>query len=157
MRNNLNQYCIGLLFIVCLWSCDQQEVYYEFVSISQSQWSKSNNDACFVLDSVNINPSRKYNINVEITHNVNYEYETLWLNVKQLHQDSIIVSDTLECILINQYGKWLGSGNGPTRQVTISYKTNILLDTTKQNQVCIRHAMDNLQLKGIEKIGLKIY
>jgi hypothetical protein len=37
------------------------------------------------------------------------------------------------------------------------YKTNQKIDTALHNEVIIRHAMQDLKLKGIEKIGLKIY
>lgn len=37
------------------------------------------------------------------------------------------------------------------------YKTNLRIDTTLHNEINIRHAMKDLKLKGIEKIGLKVY
>ncbi len=72
-------------------------------------------------------------------------------------QDSISKRDTLECVLIDDFGKWYGSGNGATRQLSVVYKTNQKIDTALHNEICIRHAMQKLNLKGIEKIGLKIY
>ena len=88
---------------------------------------------------------------------MNYAYETLWLYIDQTLQDSISVRDTLECLLTDRNGKWLGSGNGPLRHLSFSYKTDIALDTAIQSQICIAHAMQDLQLNGVEKIGLKIY
>jgi gliding motility-associated lipoprotein GldH len=88
---------------------------------------------------------------------VSYEYETLWLFIDQTLQDSIGVRDTIECLLTDKNGKWLGRGNGPLRHISFSYKKDIALDTAKQSQFCIVHAMQDLQLKGVEKIGLKIY
>lgn len=155
MTSKLAHYCFGVLVILCLWSCKQQEVYYKFEPISQNQWDKGS-ELCFDLDSVTINPLQTYTINVEISHNIIYAYRTLWLYLDQTLQDNIIVRDTVECLLSNENGSWLGSGNGATRQLSFLYKTDISVDTTFQNQICISHGMQDLQLKGIEKIGLKI-
>lgn len=156
MKSNLIQYCLIALFTFCLWSCKQNEVYYKFVPISQNEWNKSN-IICFEIDSIPVNHRKRYNVNIELSHNVKYEYETLWLFIDQTLSDSIIVRDTLKCLLTNDNGKWLGSGNGPLRHISFSYKTDIALDTAIQSQVCIAHAMKDLQLRGVEKIGLKIY
>ena len=156
MKSNLAQYCFAILLIICLWSCNKNEVYYKFIPISQSKWDKSNK-VCFNVDSINMNPGKIYNIDIELSHNLSYEYETLWLYIDQTLQDSISVRDTLECLLTDKNGKWLGRGNGPLRHISFSYKKEIALDTEKQSQICIVHAMQDLQLKGVEKIGLKIY
>lgn len=156
MINNLIQYVIGVLMFACLLSCSQKEVYYEFASIPQNKWSVSN-EICFVVDSIYINPSSGYDINVEITHSVAYPYKTLWLYLDQTIQDTIFIRDTLECLLTDEVGKWRGSGNGSIRQISFEYKKGISIDTAKHNQICISHAMQDFLLKGIERVGLKIY
>ncbi len=155
MRSNLTQYLIGI-FTLTLLSCSHKEVYYEFVNISQNQWSK-NSEFCFNLDSVPLIPPNIYNIDVEITHNLDYVYKMLWLYLDQTFQDSTVVRDTLACHFTNENGKWKGSGNGPTRQVSILYKTHLNKDSVMPIKICIHHAMQDLRLTGIEKIGLKIH
>lgn len=156
MMNNLTLYVIGVLVFVGLLSCKQNEVYYEFVTIPQNQWEKGY-DICFELDSIQIDSSRQYNIDIEVSHNVKYAYKTLWLYIDQTLLDTIMVRDTLECLLTNDIDKWRGSGNGPIRQISFQYKEGINLDSAKEKQICISHAMKDLQLKGVERIGLKIY
>lgn len=156
MRSSFTQYLIVIFAFISLLSCSHKEVYYDFALIPQNQWSK-NSKVCFDIDSLSIIPQHTYNIDVEITHNLDYAYKTLWLYLDQNIQDSIISRDTLECVLTTENGKWKGSGNGPTRQVSVLYKTGINLDTTKQMKICIYHSMQDLHLKGIEKIGLKIH
>lgn len=156
MKYNLTHYFIGVLITVSLWSCNQNEVYYEFATLPQNQWNKDN-EICFEIDSVFINSLRKYNMDIEITHNVTYAYNTLWLCIDQFQNDTVIKHDTIEFVLTNDIGQWKGRGNGPTRQFTVLHTTDLNLDTTKQNKVCFHHAMQNIQLTGIERIGLKIY
>lgn len=150
------RYFIVILFLVCLTSCKQNEVFYEFESIPQSKWNKSH-DICFAMDSVPENIKPNYHLSIEIAYNLNYPYKNLWLIIDYLLQDSILKQDTLECILMDSADKWLGSGNGPTRQLSVLYKTDFVMDTAQLNQICIRHAMQDIQLDGIEKIGLKVY
>lgn len=156
MLNNFIKYFIVVVIFVCLISCKQNETYYQFAFIPKNEWAK-NNEICFSLDSISVNPLHKYTVSVEITHNIGYAYKNLWLYLDQTLQDTIPIRDTLNCTIIDDNGKWEGVGNGPIRQLSVLYKTNIALDTTDiQRKICIRHAMQDFQLKGIEKIGLKI-
>lgn len=156
MRSSLNLHLIGIFAFISLLSCSHKEVYYEFAEIPQNQWNK-NSKICFDLDSLSVIASQTYKVDIEITHNLDYAYKTLWLYLDQNFQDSIVMRDTLECVLTTENGKWKGCGNGPTRQLSVLYKTGINLDPTKQMKICIHHSMQDLHLKGIEKIGLKIH
>ena len=147
---------IGLVLFGCVVSCSQGEAYYQFRPIPQHEWSKSQ-EVFFSLDSIAINPQHNYALTIEITHNISYSYKNLFLYIDHTLQDSISVRDTLECLLVDDLGKWFGSGNGATRQLSLLYKTNQKIDTALHNEISIRHAMQDLKLKGIEKIGLKIY
>lgn len=156
MANSLIRYLVGAIIIVCMGSCNQKEAYYKFISIPHNKWNKQD-EICFKIDSL-IGPSKyNYTISLEITHNINYSYKNLFLYLNHTLQDSISSRDTLECQLVDDYGKWYGRGNGATRQISVLYKTNLKIDTTLHNEFCIRHAMQDLELKGIERIGLKVY
>lgn len=156
MSNSFIRYFFGIVVFGCMFSCNQGEAYYEFRPIPQNEWSK-NHEVGFMLDSVPINPQQSYAISIELSHNISYTYKNLFLYINQTLQDSVSVRDTLECMLVDDYGKWLGSGNGATRQLSVMYKTNQKIDTSLHNEIIIRHAMRDIHLKGIEKIGLKVY
>ena len=156
MINSLIRYFVGAVFFVCMASCNQNEVYYKFTSITQNEWNKQD-IICFELDSSSINPKHSYTVSLEIIHNISYPYKNLFLNIDHILQDSILSQNTIECLLVDDFGKWQGSGNGATRQLSVLYKTNFKVDTTLHNEICIRHAMQDLNLKGIEKVGLRVY
>ena len=156
MTNNQSLYLVGIILFVLLTSCKPNEVYYKFEPIPQSNWNK-NNVICFDIDSVPVNVNSRYYVSIEIAHNLNYPYKNLWLSINYLEQDSVLWEESLECFLSDDSGKWLGSGNGPTRQLSVLYKTNFVLDTAKHSRICIRHAMQDVHLNGIEKIGVKVY
>ena len=156
MISKLTHLFVTLVLFGCMASCSQGEAYYQFRPIPQYEWSKSQ-EVSFLLDSAAINPQHNYALSIEITHNISYRYKKLFLYLDHTLQDSIPVRDTIECVLVDDVGKWYGSGNGATRQFSLLYKTNQKIDTTVHNEINIRHAMQDLKLKGIEKIGLKIY
>lgn len=145
-----------LIVILCgMASCNGDEVYYKFKPIPNHQWARGQ-EITFLLDSASINNNARYNVSIEITHNVGYQYKNLFL-LLDYTQDSTVVHDTVQCFLVDHHGRWIGSGNGATRQLSVPYKTNFRIDTALHNEITIRHAMQRLNLKGIEKIGLKIY
>lgn len=156
MISNLIRCFIVVVVFGCSAACNQGEVYYQFRPIPQNEWGM-NQEICFSLDSAAIMPQHSYTISIEITHNINYSYKNLFLYLDHTLQNSISLRDTLECMLVDPSGKWLGTGNGATRQISVLYKTNQKIDTALHNEICIRHAMQDLKLKGIEKIGLKVY
>ena len=156
MINSFIRCFVGLAILGCMASCNEREVYYKFSPISENEWSKEQ-EICFLLDSVPFNTNSNYAVSLEIVHNINYKYKNLFLYLDYSQQDSILYTDTVECILVDDYGRWSGSGNGATRQLSVPYKTNLKIDTALHNEICVRHTMQDLTLKGIEKIGLKIY
>lgn len=156
MSNSFIRYFIGIVVLGCMLSCNQGEAYYQFRQIPQNKWSK-NHELSFTLDSVSLNPQQNYAISIELSHNISYTYKNLFLYINHTLQDSVSVKDTLECMLVDDYGKWLGYGNGATRQLSVVYQTNQKIDTALHNEIIIRHAMQDIHLKGIEKIGLKVY
>lgn len=156
MASSFIRYFIGIAILCCMLSCNQGEVFYKFKPIPNNEWGKQE-DICFLLDSLSVNSSGSYTASVEISHNISYQYKNLSLLVEQNIGDSILLKDTVECILVDNSGRWTGSGNGATRQLSVQYKTNLKIDTALHNEICVRHTMQDLALKGIEKIGLKIY
>ena len=157
MANRFTLFLVVLAVLFVALSCNQdEEAYYKFLPIPQNEWTK-HHDITFLLDSsANIATSR-YTISLELVHNISYPYKNLYLLVDYTLQDSILLQDTVECVLVDGAGRWEGSGNGATRQLSVPYKTNFRIDTALHNEIVIRHAMQDLNLKGIEKIGLKVY
>lgn len=156
MASSIIRFLICLAISACIFSCNEGEVYYKFTPIPENEWSKYQ-DICFSLDSISIKSVNDNALSLEILHSISYKYKSLFLYLDHIHQDSVFLQDTIECVLVDNYGRWYGSGNGATRQLSVLYKTNFKVDTALHNEICIRHAMQDLKLKGIEKIGLKIY
>lgn len=151
----LIRYFIGLAFFGCVLSCSQAEVYYKFKPIPNHKWDKQQ-EIDFVLDSMSVDTSKNFTLSIEISHNITYPYKNLLLLLEHSANDSIMLKDTIACVLVDSSGRWIGSGNGATRQLSLPYTSNIKIDPALHNIISVRHAMQDLHLKGIEKIGLKV-
>lgn len=143
MESSFIRYFIVIAILCCMASCNQGEVYYKFEPIPNIEWGKQQ-EICFLLDSLSVKPSDNYAISVEISHNINYQYKNLSLLLEQNIGDSILLKDTVECVLVDDRGKWVGSGNGATRQLSVLYKTNLKIDPALYNEICVRHTMQDL-------------
>jgi gliding motility-associated lipoprotein GldH len=84
-----------------------------------------------------------------------YPYQNLWLLCKQEQPDSMVVTDTLECMLADDFGKWLGNGMTLYQNV-FSLRDRYYFPDTGAYTLNIRHGMRDELLKGIENIGLLI-
>jgi gliding motility-associated lipoprotein GldH len=70
--------------------------------------------------------------------------------------DTIYRCDTLHFRLTDDYGKWLGSGTGGLHQISLPYKSDIPLDTSRLYILQIKQIMKDDPLIGVEKVGIKI-
>jgi gliding motility-associated lipoprotein GldH len=59
--------------------------------------------------------------------------------------------------IVDDYGKWMGRGVGSLRQLSIPYKTSVLLDSTRNYEINIFHLINKDPLHGIEKVGIRVY
>ncbi|MDO5666013.1 MAG: gliding motility lipoprotein GldH [Bacteroidia bacterium] len=136
-------------------SCNEGEVYYRFHPIKNNNWSKQT-AFDFLLDSLSVDPNKRYDISLEVINNNRYPYQNIWLFVQQNIADSTFVVDTIEVKLTDIHGKWLGKGGAGLYQLSIPYKTSIALDSTRNYLIRIRQGMKDDALEGIEKVGVLV-
>lgn len=151
-----NTLILAAILISIITSCGKGEAYFEFEKVEKGEWHRDT-VLVFNVDSLTVNPLLKYDIQLDIVYTSLYPYHDLWMMVTNNIIDSIFLSDTIQTSLIDDYGKRTGSGNLGLYQLSVPYKTNIKLDTITPYTVSVGHAMRDIKLKGIEKIGLKIY
>lgn len=144
-------------FVVCafLSSCDEGAVYYRFHPIKNNNWNKQV-AVNFLIDSLSVDPDKRYDVVLEIVNNNQYPFQNIWLLVQQNITDTTFVSDTVEITLADSQGKWLGKGSAGLYQLSVPYKTSITLDSTRAYLVRIRQVMKDNPIKGIEKVGLLV-
>ena len=127
-------------------------VYYEKYQTIDNPWDK--NKEYFFICEID-DQAANYNLSLQIRNNNLYSYQNLWLFLGEEQLGGSIVRDTIECILADSYGKWLGSGIS-IYQLNIPIRTNYNFPQKGSYTFTIRQGMRDENLKGIEQIGLRI-
>ena len=138
------------LCIACL-SCTKS-AYYEKYQTINVQWDK---DSVYFFAYEIEDPSASYNLSLEIRNNNLYPYQNLWLFCTEEQPEGLVLSDTIECMLADDFGKWVGSGIS-IYHLSIPIRTNYTFPRTGKYILNIRQGMRDDQLRGIEQIGVRI-
>ncbi len=137
-------------------SCNRNEVYFVFQGIDNGSWNKDS-VVNFELDSLPFNPLLKYNMELEVVHSNAYPYRDLWIVISHNLIDTLFVQDTLKIELVNDTRDKVGSGNAGLYHLSVPYNNNITFDSTNVYCINVEHIMRDKEVKGIHKIGIKIY
>lgn len=163
MKRSYLPYFVALMALAAAWACQRPQAPYEsaaFGTIDSRGWVYG--------DTMVMNPSTALDscpgtarLAVVVRHADNYEYGNLWLELTSpavtasptdsLTADSMCI-DTINVVLCDATGRWLGSGTGPSRVFTDTLPARYGYDCL--HPVTIRHIMRVDTVKGIEQIGL---
>lgn len=104
-----------------------------------------------VEDTVHIH---KFYLNIR--HSTDYRYANIYLFINSTFPDGKEARDTVECILAEPSGKWLGKGISNTRDNQILLRRGLRFPKTGNYIFEIEQAMREPELTGIMDIGLRI-
>jgi gliding motility-associated lipoprotein GldH len=141
---------IVMLFVS---SCDNNKVLDNYKAIPTSGWER---DSLVNFDIDITNTVQKYNLYLNVRNKPSYNYSNLWLFVDIKEPDGAVSKDTVEIILAEPDGKWLGEGfNGLKTHVNI-FKSYFTFDKTGVYSIKIQQGMRENNLKGINDIGFRV-
>ncbi len=144
--------CFFILLFVAF-SCDNSRYFEENKQIAGSVWNR-NNIVSFkvpVTDTHSVN-----NVYLNIRHNGLYEKSNLYLFINIIAPNGNKLRDTVNCLLANDKGKWLGSGLGDIYSNQLLYKKDITFPIAGDYTFEIEQAMRMDNLKNVEDIGIRI-
>lgn len=144
--------CAVASMLTCCTGCNgTTDSFGQFVTLSEAGWAYG--------DTVKIRPEwldtmASKQLSVAIRHNDSYLYRNVWIEVSLPDTAGNVLRDTVNLVMADQYGRWLGKGIGSSYQCSqkISRPVNIAAGT----DVSLRHVMRVDTLKGIEQIGIII-
>ena len=144
-----------IVFISCLvlFSCDRNGIYDENINTVKNSWSE-NNAAKFQVDIKDTISS--HNIYVNIRNTTDYPNSNLYLFITTTSPTGFTKLDTLECLLADEQGNWLGKGFGYLRDNRVPYKHNIRFPLKGSYKFEIKQAMRTEELKGIAAVGIRV-
>ena len=142
-----------IAIIVMFTSCDSSIVFDEYKSFENQNW---NTDSAAFFNYVTTDTTSKNEIKIKLRHTVEYEFQNLFLFIET------DVMDTVELVLANKEGMWLGSGIGDVREFEFEYQ-NAKLFSKKGNysfkiEQAMRYGMaEKIQvLNNVLAVGLSI-
>jgi gliding motility-associated lipoprotein GldH len=134
-------------------SCDSGTLYDDNKRLPDNVWQadKILRFEVELKDTVNI---CKFYLNVR--HTTSYRYSNLFLFINTTFPDGKEARDTVECILADPSGKWLGKGISNIRDNQVLLRRGIRFPQQGTYIFEFEQAMREAELDGIMDIGLRI-
>jgi gliding motility-associated lipoprotein GldH len=137
-------------FLVC--SCTSSE-YEKSYHIDDESWTVENT----LQFNIDVHDTyHRYNLYFNIRNSDVYSYSNIYMFVNVLYPDNTLMVDTVEGILADSKGKWLGKGSGKYRSSKFLYKSNVAFPQTGKYVFTVEQAMRDEALKGIASVGVEM-
>lgn len=138
---------------IILFGCDNQVVFEQNLSFTNETWHKDStlNFEVEITDSLAI-----YNVYINNRISGQYQYSNMYLFINTEIPYNNFLRDTLECILAEPSGKWLGKGFGSVWTNQIPYRKNIRFPYAGKYKFIIEQAMRDTTLNHVLDAGVRI-
>ena len=152
VKRNLNKlgFFTALLFFA---SCDRSKVFDIYQDIDPNGWSFS--EALDFEVEIQAQEGAIFNYLIGLRNNNDYLYANIFLFVDVEGPDGKHQIDTLQYLLAEPDGKWLGSGVGEIKYNLFKFKETQEMQTGVY-KFSIVHGMRDSMLMGIEDVGIRI-
>ena len=146
---------IGFVFLFLgLLSCDSNKVFEEYIEVENANWQKENIAS---FEFIAKDTTTAHNLYINVRNTGGYPYSNLYLFVTMQGPDGGLLKDTVNCILADNRGKWLGNGVGDLWDLRIPYVGGFKFAQSGSYIVSLEQAMRVEDgLKGITDIGLRV-
>lgn len=141
----------GAVFL--LEACDSKRIYEENIEIPNGVWNSANK-AKFEVEIKDTLSAHNFYINVRNTGA--YPYSNLYLFLETEFPDKVYAKDTIECILADNSGRWLGDGSGDIWDNQILFKKGVRFRKAGKYVFTLEQAMRVPNLPMIMDVGMRI-
>jgi gliding motility-associated lipoprotein GldH len=145
--------CALFVALLAVTACDSKRVYEQNIDIPDYIWDKDN-PIYFdveIKDTVSL-----HNVYINIRNASGYGYSNIYLFLDTKYPDNTMSRDTIECILADASGKWLGDGSGDIWDNQILFKKNVRFKQVGTYKFRYEQAMRMPKLPMIMDVGLRI-
>jgi gliding motility-associated lipoprotein GldH len=146
---------IAALFFV---ACETEVVYNQSKPIDGGLWESKNR----VSNSFEVDDTlSSHNFFINLRNTTNFQYNNIFLFVHTTFPNGKKSTDTVECVLTDRAGRWLGSGNGfikdnsvITNKILYNYQKKFPIKGTYKIE--LEQAMREDPLPEIIDVGIRI-
>ncbi|PCJ00654.1 MAG: gliding motility lipoprotein GldH [Flavobacteriales bacterium] len=143
-----------ILVLVGLVSCDGNKVFEEYIEVKKANWQKEN-VASFEFEAKDT--TVLHNLYINIRNTGDYAYSNIYLFVTMKGPNGGLLKDTVNCVLADNRGKWLGKGVGDLWDLRIPYVGGFKFAQSGKYIISLEQAMRVEDgLKGITDVGLRV-
>ena len=143
-----------LCLLVFLCGCDSKMVFEQNRQIPDAIWDADKKVIFEPQISDTVSP---YNLYINLRNKGNFNFSNLYIFVDVFHPDGKIERDTIECILANPQGRWLGkSGSGSVWENNILFSRKKRFPKPGKYVFRFEQAMREKKLEHILDVGLRI-
>ena len=148
-----NRFILSLSILLLISSCDPDRIYEKNYKIPEGIWYKENivRFELMVEDTIS-----SHNLYVNVRHASLYPMSNLYLFITTRAPSGHAIRDTLDVILANDKGKWLGSGLGDLWDIQQLYKENVRFAQHGLYVFEYEQAMRTGKLPFILDVGLRV-
>jgi gliding motility-associated lipoprotein GldH len=152
MRKPVSTFALLIFSTLFFAACDRNMVYEEFVRINNSSWHWDN-PAEFTFETEDT--AGFHDILIHLRHSTDYPLSNLYMFVHVEGPSGQEMTDTINFILAENSGKWIGSGIGNMRAIGYLYKKNTVFPQQGEYEITIEQAM-RLPEVPVSEIGVRI-
>ena len=153
MKSKHQLFVLSILSVLILVSCDPNRVFEKNTKIPDGIWYRDNvlHFEILVEDTLS-----SHNLYVNVRNTSLYPTSNLYLFITTTAPSGHSVRDTLEVILADQKGKWLGSGLGDIWDLQQVYKQNVRFAQRGRYSFDFEQAMRTEKLPFVLDVGLRV-
>ena len=152
MMQNRSLLFFGAIVVLTLVGCNKS-LFQESRPIPNKIWEVGNTISfeVEVTDTVT-----GYDFYIDLRNEASYQYANIFMFVETKFPSGKSATDTVECFLADQSGRWLGSGLGDVLDNHILFKQNIRFPNEGTYTFGFQQGMRNEALPSILDLGITI-
>ena len=143
----------GAALAAMLSACSDNVVYQQNRAFKNSEWNKDS-VLTFYFDSHDT--AAVYDIILDLRTTDDYPYQNFWIFANSFSPDDKEFKDTLECVLADNNGRWIGDGIGSVHCLPVEFGSNVKFPRNGRYKFQVIQGMREDVLRGVSDVGLRI-
>lgn len=142
-----------LCIVTCFVSCNSDVEFSEYHSFKNPNWPAKDT----VTFQFNItNTAVLYSANLMLRHTESYPYDNMYVFLTTVYPQGQSKTDTINLVLANAKGNWMGSGMGDLFDLKIPLKRQFRFSKAGLYKIQLVQAMDMNPLPEVVDIGFEL-
>lgn len=144
---------MAVALMALLSACDKNAVMDENISLPENRWDVNN---VVKLETEITDTVTPHNLYINVRNAGGYAFSNLFLFMNTYTPDGKLARDTIELVLADERGQWMGDGMGDIWDNRILFKKDFVFPQSGKYRFELEQAMRINPLPGIMDVGMRI-